>query len=92
MGRLGLSPKTPIKKRKVSPSGDELSTHPPPALKGGSESPSDVRRAGFPSGILPAVIQLMPQSTTVKGSLSGCPLADAGKARTLDSMSTWGVS
>jgi len=69
----------------VSPNGDELITHPPPALKGGSESPSDVRRAGIPSEILPAAAQLMSQGDILSRAAFGCPLADAGKARTLDS-------
>jgi len=32
----------------------------------------------------------MPQAAPVKGSLSGCPLADAGKAWTLDSVTVLG--
>jgi len=31
-----------------------------------------------------------PQAAPVKGSLSGCPLADAGKACTLDSVTVLG--
>lgn len=64
--------------QKVSPDGNKLAPTPRPPSRAGASRPLTSGGQVSLRESFPQSFKLMPQVPAVKGSLSGCPLADAG--------------